>query len=143
MVSAMDDPRERLEREAAFVRLSRAKSCPAEHTPQIGESLVQFYKGAIQRTRKFAGIAHVWETLVSPELLQHTCLESFRGGTLVILVDSSAHLYRLKQLLLQDLQKQMLALCRAQGLRKIALRPGRWYEGENETDGRVWFDESR
>lgn len=137
----MDPRKKRLEYEAEFVRLSKAKTRPAAETARIGESLVQFYKSTVQRTQKFAGIAEVWETLLPPELLAHTCLESFRAGTLTVLVDSSSHLYRLKQLLLQDLQKRMLELCRGRGLKKITLRPGRWYEGESDETGRVTFGE--
>lgn len=137
------DPRKRVEAEAAFVRMSQSKTRIRPESARLGESLVQFYKGTVQRTRKFAGIGEVWETLLPPELLEHSCLESYRAGTLVILVDSSPHLYRLKQVLLGGMQKKMLELCRAQGLKKITLRPGRWYEGENEQDRRLTFDSDR
>ena len=129
----------KVEDEARFVRMAKAKTAPPANTPKIGESLVQFYKTAVQRTRKFSGIGEVWETLIPPDLLEHTCLESFRLGTLTILVDSSPHLYRLKQLLLSGLEKKLLELCRKDGLKKILLRPGRWYEGTSEADGRITF----
>ena len=54
---------------------------------------------------------------------------------LTVLVDSSSHLYELKQLLLAGLQQQLLLACNAAGLRKITLKPGRWYEGD-APDGR-------
>ena len=48
-------------------------------------------------------------------------------------------MYDLKQLLLAGLEKQFLAACKSQGLRKIALKSGRWYE-ERAGDKRVRFD---
>lgn len=133
------DPRKRVEQEAAFVRMAQGKTRQRPEPVRLGESMVQFYKGTVQRTRKFAGIGHVWETLLPTDLAEHSCLESYRAGTLTVLVDSSPHLYRLKQLLLDGLQKQLLGLCRAQGLKKIALRPGRWYAGDGEQDRTITF----
>ncbi len=127
-------PIRKVEDEARFVRMSQAKTRHRPGTPKIGDSLVQFYKGAVQRTRKFAGIGEVWETLLPPDLLAHTCLDSYRAGTLTVLVDSSPHLFRVKQLLLGGLEKKLLELCRKDGLRKIALRPGRWYEGDPDRE---------
>lgn len=123
---------ERLSQEANFIRMSQVKTRRRKPDETLSPSVVQFYKTTIQRTRKFAGIAEVWETLVPPDLNEHCCLESFRAGSLMVLVDSSPHLYRLKQLLLAGLQKQMLELCRAKGLRKINLKPGRWYEQRDD-----------
>jgi hypothetical protein len=121
--------------------MAKVKTQHAPEPQKIGDSLVKFYRGTVQRTRKFAGIGEVWDTLLPPELNEHCCLDSFRGGTLTVLVDSSPHLYRLKQLLLDGLQKKLLELCRTNGLRKIALRPGRWYLGESEQDRTIRFDD--
>jgi len=74
-------------------------------------------------------------------LLEHTCLESFRAGVLVVLVDSSSHLYQLKQLLLSGLEKQLMNDCRTMGLKKIVLRPGQWYVGNLSEDHRLTFNE--
>jgi hypothetical protein len=57
---------------------------------------------------------------------------------LTVIVDSSSHLYELKQLLLAGLQQQLLLACKSSGLRKIALRPGRWYES-SEQDRKLRF----
>ncbi|MFI5379455.1 MAG: DciA family protein [Tepidisphaerales bacterium] len=89
--------------------------------------------------KKFGRLADVWGALVPVLLQEHTALESFNRGTLTVLVDSSAHLYDLKQLLLAGLEKQFLSACKAQGLRKIALKSGRWYE-EQGGEKRVRFD---
>ncbi len=42
-----------------------------------------------------------------------------------------SHLYELKQLLLAGLEQQLLLACKAAGLRKINLRPGRWYDASD------------
>jgi hypothetical protein len=55
------------------------------------------------------------------------------------MVDSSAHLYEMKQLLLAGLEQQLMIACKSAGLKKINLRPGRWYEGEGQDDRRVRF----
>ena len=47
--------------------------------------------------------------------------------------------YELKQLLLAGLQQQLLLACSSSGLRKIALRRGRWYDGEGPSDRKVRF----
>jgi hypothetical protein len=55
------------------------------------------------------------------------------------MVDSSSHLYELKQLLLAGLEEQLLFACKSAALRKITLRPGRWYEGESSNDRKIRF----
>ena len=45
-------------------------------------------------------------------------------GTLTVHVDSSAHLYELRQLLLAGLQDQLLLACAGNGLKKITLKRG-------------------
>jgi len=60
-------------------------------------------------------------------------------GTLMVLVDSSSHLYELKQLLLAGLDQQLLLACKSTGLRKISLKAGRWYDGDHPDDRRLKF----
>ena len=60
-------------------------------------------------------------------------------GSLTVLVDTASHLYELKQLLLAGLQQQLLLACKSAGLRKISLKPGRWYEGTNQ-ERKLRFD---
>lgn len=135
----MDVDRDRLNVEAQFLRMAHVKVHHRASAHQLGTSLAEFYKGSVQRTRKFASIASVWETLVPAELNEHCCLESYRAGTLTVLVDSSPHLYTLKQLLLSGVQAQVLGLCCTYGLRKISLKLGRWYEGSGR-DTRIKFE---
>jgi hypothetical protein len=121
---------ERQRQDAELKRLHRVKRVEPQKMASLGEEIVGFFKRSVQkRQTKLGKIGEVWGKLV-PELLQeHSALESLNRGTLTVLVDSSPHLYDLKQLLLAGLEKQILLASRSAGLRKIALRPGRWYEG--------------
>jgi hypothetical protein len=84
-------------------------------------------------------IAQRWQQLVPPLLAQHTALESYARGSLTVLVDSSSHLYDLKHRLLAGLEKQLLLACKTAGLRRITLKPGRWYAGANSADRKPLF----
>jgi|SRR5947209_18403215 len=125
--------------EAELKRLSRIKSSAPPKTQLLGPEMVGFFKHVVQkRQTKLAKIADCWQQLVPLQLSDHCALESFHRGTLNVLVDSSSHLYQLKQLLLASLEKQLTTLCKSTGLRKIALKPGRWYEG-NEQNRKLTF----
>src|SRR4051812_42880279 len=121
-------------------RLARVKALPPELPDPLGPQLIAFFKTSVQkRQTKLEKIADCWSQLV-PELLnEHCALEGFARGTLTVLVDSASHLYELKQLLLAGLEKQLLTACKGAGLRKIVLRRGRWYDGDDKTDRRVRF----
>jgi hypothetical protein len=106
----------------------------------LGPELIDFFKQSVTRRQtKLVKVAETWSGLVPKILSEHCALESFSRGTLTVMVDSSSHLYELKQVLLSGLEKQLLFACKASGLRKITLRPGRWYEGESSGDQRVKF----
>jgi hypothetical protein len=122
-------------------RLQRVKKSAPPPSQWIGPELVGFFKNSVQRRHtKLGQIGECWARLV-PELLnEHCALESFSRGTLVVIVDSSSHLYELKQLLLAGLQQQVLSACAPAGLKKITLKPGRWYEGDQEGGRKVRFD---
>ena len=121
-------------------RLARVKKSPTPPPEWIGPELVGFFKNSVQRRHtKLGKIGECWAQLV-PELLNdHCALEGFSRGTLTVIVDSSAHLYELKQLLLAGLQQQLRAACAGAGLKKIALKPGRWYEGDGDGGRKVRF----
>lgn len=122
-------------------KLQRVKQPRAPKDEWIGEELVSFFKNSVQkRHTKLGKIAECWSRLV-PELLnEHCALESFSRGSLVVIVDSSSHLYQLKTLLLAGLQQQLLVACGSTGLKKITLKPGRWYEsGEAAGERRATF----
>jgi hypothetical protein len=122
--------RERRIQEAELKRLARVKASAPPLAQPLGAEMIAFFKHSVQkRQTKMAKIAECWGQLVPEMLNDHCALESFTRGTLTVLVDSSSHLYELKQLLLAGLQQQVLLACKSTGLRKIALKPGRWYEG--------------
>ena len=126
--------------DAELRRLASVKRRPAPATPALGPELVSFFKNSVQkRHTKLGKIGECWSRLV-PELLnEHCALESFSRGTLVVIVDSSSHLYELKQLLLAGLERQLVVACGSTGLKKVNLKPGRWYEGASPEDRRLRF----
>jgi hypothetical protein len=126
--------------EAELRRLHRVKRTDRAAAPTVGVDLVSFFKHSVQkRQTKFGAIGECWQKLVPEMLCEHTALESFSRGTLTVLVDSSSHLYELRTLLLSGLQQQLLLACKSAGLRKIALKPGRWYTGSDPRDRKIEF----
>ena len=112
-----------------MARLNRVKRRTPPATPLLGPELLAFFKGSVEkRNAKFGKIADAWARLVPETLADRCALESFSRGTLAVLVDSSSHLYELKQLLLAGLEQQLLLACSAAGLKKVSLRRGSWYE---------------
>src|ERR671912_1839551 len=111
---------------AELARLQRFKqSRPATHSP-LGQEMISFFKQSVEkRHTKLSKIAECWAALVPETLNDHCALESFSRGSLTVIVDSSSHLYELKQLLLAGLEQQILLACKQAGLRKISLKPGR------------------
>jgi hypothetical protein len=121
-------------------RLQKVKTISHARAAPLGEEMISFYKQAvIKRQGKLAKLAEVWGQLVPDNLSDHCALEAFSKGSLTVVVDSSSHLYELKQLLLSGLQQQLQLACKGAGLRKITLKAGRWYEGDEKNDRRVRF----
>ena len=118
---------------AQLQRMQKFKAPAHSLASALGPEMIQFFKQGVQkRQAKFAGVADCWSRLVPEMINQHCCLESFHRGTLTVIVDTASHLYELKQLLLAGLQKQLLTACRSAGLRKIALKRGAWYDGDEK-----------
>jgi hypothetical protein len=128
--------------DAELRRLARVKHSAPPAVDTLGPEMVSFFKQSVQkRQTKLAQIAECWGRLV-PELLnEHCALEGLavKSGTLTVIVDSASHLYELKQLLLAGLEQQLLLACSASGLRKVVLKRGRWYDGEDPSDRKVRF----
>jgi hypothetical protein len=117
--------------ERTLNRLWKVKHREPPKAATIGADMLSFFKNSVQKRQgKMAAIAECWQQLVPAILVEHCCLESFHAGTLKVIVDSSPHLYELKQLLLSGLEKQLQLACKSSGLRKVTLKPGRWYEGD-------------
>jgi hypothetical protein len=121
-------------------RLHKFKSHTAPVGSALGDELVGFFKQSVaKRQTRLGKIAESWNTLVPILLSEHCALEAYSSGTLTVVVDSSAHLYELKQLLLAGLDAQLKIACKTSGLRKISLRPGRWYQGGSQDDRKIRF----
>jgi hypothetical protein len=119
---------------AALVRLFGFKTHDNTVGNPLGPELIGFFKQSVaKRQTKLVKIAECWSVLVPETLNDHCALESLNRGTLTVIVDSSSHLYEIKQLLLAGLQDQLLIACKSTGLRKITLKPGRWYDPASET----------
>ena len=126
--------------DSTLQRLHSVKQTKPRATPQLGPELISFFKQSVERRQtKLAKIAECWEKLIPSTLLEHCALESLHTGTLKVIVDSSSHLYEMKQLLLAGLQDQILLVCKSTGLRRITLKLGRWYDGDDARDRRVRF----
>lgn len=110
--------------DALLRRLSTFKQSRKDPAALIGPDLIGLNEDVQKRCKKMGKITDVWIQLVPPSLNEHCFLESFSRGTLTVFVDSSAHLYDLKQLLLSGLQQQILLACKSAALRKITLRSG-------------------
>ncbi len=125
---------------AELRRMHRHKSQVNPAGIALGPEMIDFFKQSVaKRQTKLVKVAECWSTLVPQILGEHCALECFVRGTLTVMVDSASHLYELKQLLLAGLEEQLLFACKSAGLRKIALRPGRWYDGESGADRRIRF----
>ena len=125
-LTMFDDPALEL---AELRRLQRwkARRTPRE-TPSLGAEVVRLFDKQIRpRQDKFGKLGHAWASLVPPALADHCALEGYSRGTLNVIVDSAPHLYELKQLLLAGLQEQLRLACPSAALRRVNLRPGRWY----------------
>jgi hypothetical protein len=121
-------------------RLQKVKQSGPRATDKLGGEMITFFKQCVAKRQTHLGkIAEAWGTLVPLSLSEHCSLESLSRGTLTVVVDSSSHLYELKQLLLAGIQQQMFLACKSTGLKKISLKPGRWYEGGGQDDRRLKF----
>jgi hypothetical protein len=120
--------------DAAIRRLQTFKSVALPNGQPLGPELISFFKQSVaKRQTKLVKIAECWASLVPVMLNDHCALEGIHRGTLTVLVDSSSHLYELKQLLLAGLQDQLLMACRSTGLKKVSLKLGQWYDPASES----------
>jgi len=124
-------PRGPISEELELKRLHRVKQVKRPVMIALGPEMLSFFKQNVQkRQTKLGIIGECWSKLIPEQLLEHCALEGYSAGTLKVIVDSSSHLYEIKQLLLSGLQKQLIIACKSTGLKKISLKAGRWYEGE-------------
>ena len=110
--------------EALLHRLTTFKQSRKDPAALIGPELLHLNDEVQKRNKKMGKVTDVWLQLVPEHFNDHCTLEAFNRGTLTVAVDSSAHLYELKQLLLSGIEKQLLLACKGAGLRKINLKLG-------------------
>jgi Dna[CI] antecedent, DciA len=109
----------------SLARLQKHKQINSTAALPLGPEMLSFFKQTVQRRQtKMAKIAEAWGALVPEMFCEHCSLDALVRGTLTVSVDSSSHLYELRQLLLSGLQQQILLACKTSGLRKITLRSG-------------------
>ena len=131
-----------LRTEAELRRIDRVNRNDCVAGAALGPEMIQFFKQSVSRRHsKLGKIAECWGAIVPEMFTDHCSLESFSRGTLTVIVDSSSHLYELKQLLLAGIEQQLLIACKSAGLRKINLKAGRWYDsGDDPAVRRPRFD---
>jgi hypothetical protein len=134
----MSKPHPNLE-DSQLKRLHRVKRRDIPTTAELGPEMLGFFKNSVQkRQTKLSAIADCWSRVIPEHLLEHCALDGFHSGILKVIVDSSPHLYELKQLLLAGLERQLTLACKSSGLRKVNLKIGRWYDGHGK-DRRIRF----
>ena len=125
---------------AELRRMDRVKRIDLPAGAPLGAEMVQFFKHSVEkRHTKLGKIAQSWDVIVPEMFSEHCALESYVRGTLTVIVDSSTHLYELKQLLLAGLEQQLLLACKTAGLRKVNLKHGRWYDSGDDGDRKLRF----
>ena len=85
-----------------------------------------------KRQKKLTSLAHAWTHLLPDELIEHSCLDGYRGGTLTVLVDGAGYLSELDLMIREGLLDQMRQLCPTLPLSAIKLKRGRWYHTDEE-----------
>lgn len=127
--------------DADLRRIAHVKHTELPMASPLGPEMIHFFQNSVEkRQTKLSKIGECFGRLVPEALCDHCALESLNRGTLTVLVDSASHLYELKQLLLAGLQQQLLLACKSAGLRKISLKPGRWYESADASSRTPRFD---
>jgi hypothetical protein len=123
--NAAPAPARILDREAAALqRLSGFKS-PRSSEKSLASQAAHVFQQQIEKQHtRFGQLAELWRLHVPEPIWIHTALTSFIRGTLTVTLDSSAHLFELKQILLAGLERQILFAGKKTGLRKISLKLG-------------------
>ena len=86
----------------------------------------------IPRQKKLRQLGQAWSELLPEELLQHSCLESFRRGQLKILVDSAAHYAELNIIVRDGLIDEIRQKCPQLPVSRIKLVRGQWYRQDEQ-----------
>ena len=113
------------EQTAELRRLQRWKGTRPYEPHVLGEDAIAMFNSQIKRRHaRFGKLSEAWDALVPAMFQPHTYLASFVRGTLTVHVDTAAHLYELKQLMLAGLEDQLLFACRSDALKRVMLKRG-------------------
>ncbi len=112
---------------------------PRESSTTLAAALTPLMKTQLgRRVKQLGQLAKLWNELVPQELRDHAALDGFRNGVLVVLVDSSSAMYRIKLLVDGGLEETMRE--RFYGAKfRIRLRPGQFYRVDSEGRPRYEF----
>ena len=124
---------------AAAARLERLRGYRNRSLPDLSLSFLepQFQREVARPFKQLEGLAELWPTLVPPDLLDHTRLESLSRGVLRVIVSDAARMYQLDRLLREGLTRQLTVQYHARGgkpLRRVKLSIGRVGGGEDEAE---------
>jgi len=116
-----------------YLKTQQKNSTPTKSPQNLSGAVGNFMKHQVyKRQKKLTALAHAWTHLLPDELIKHCCLESFRGGTLTVLVDGAGYLSELDLMIREGLLDQLRQLCPTLPLSRIKLKRGRWYHIDEE-----------
>jgi predicted nucleic acid-binding Zn ribbon protein len=72
---------------------------------------------------QFSAVEEAWRQVIPDELAQHCRCDGVSAGSLKIIVDSPAYMYKL-QMVSSELLEGLEQLCRRQKIRKLKFVPG-------------------
>ncbi len=112
--------------EQDLIKLTKWRTTRHKPLDLLGDEVVEIFKHDLEkRQKKFGKIGEVWIRIVPPTLQEVSELTALVRGTLTVIVQGSSHLFNMKQAMLAGLQEQLLHECRAAGLKKVVLKPGK------------------
>ena len=99
----------------------------------LGTSVGTFMrKVVIPRQKRMSKLAQAWSELLPVEMQEHSCLENFSRGQLLVLVDTAGHLAELNMIVREGLLDDIRHLCPTIPISRIKLKRGQWYELDKE-----------
>ena len=106
---------------------------PQRKTKALSQGGDKFMRRKVYpRQKKLSGLAQAWQELLPIELIEHSCLNSFSAGRLLVLVDNSSHLFEMNLLIKEGLVDHLRQECPQSGLVEIKLIRGTWYRTDEE-----------
>src|SRR2546421_11972549 len=106
-------------------RLQHFKQTAPARAVALGPEMIAFFKQSVsKRHTKLSKVAECWGGLVPEAFNEHCALEGFYRGTLTVLVDSSTHLYELKQLMLAGVEEEILMVGKSAGVGEGVVQGG-------------------